>query len=100
MWERSDPTIGRVTSPAEFRASDVYACLPRNDELSDYGLGVGLTHSVDTFRGADTVSKMEAQGRRAKCQFTDKVLAGAVRLVLEEGKRVTEAARCLFGFYR
>jgi hypothetical protein len=35
-----------------------------------------------------TVSKMEAKqaGRRAKRQFTDEFKAGAVRLVLDEGK--------------
>ena len=41
------------------------------------------------------MSKMEAKGRRAKRQFTDEFKAGAVRLVLEEGKRVAEVARDL-----
>ena len=35
------------------------------------------------------------EGRRAKRQFTDEFKAGAVRLVLEEGKRVAEVARDL-----
>src|SRR5665647_3751233 len=38
---------------------------------------------------------MEAKGRRAKRQFTDEFKAGAVRLVMEEGKRVAEVARDL-----
>lgn len=38
---------------------------------------------------------MEAKGRRAKRQFTDEFKVGAVRLVLEEGKRVAEVARDL-----
>jgi len=39
---------------------------------------------------------MEAKaGRRAKRQFTDEFKAGAVRLVLDEGKRVAEVARDL-----
>jgi len=38
---------------------------------------------------------MEAKGRRAKRQFTNEFKAGAVRLVLEEGKRVAEVARDL-----
>jgi transposase len=44
------------------------------------------------------VSKMEAKqdGRRGKRrQFTDEFKAGAVRLVLDEGKRVAEVARDL-----
>ena len=43
------------------------------------------------------MSKMAAkqEGRRAKRQFTDEFKAGAVRLVLEEGKRVAEVARDL-----
>ena len=32
-------------------------------------------------------------GRRARRQFTDEFMAGAVRLVLDEGKRVGEVAR-------
>jgi transposase len=40
---------------------------------------------------------MEAKqdGRRKKRQFTDEFKAGAVRLVLDEGKRVAEVARDL-----
>ncbi len=40
---------------------------------------------------------MEAKqgGRRGKRQFTDEFKAGAVRLVLDEGKRVAEVARDL-----
>jgi len=44
------------------------------------------------------VSRMEAKqgnGRRKKRQFTDEFKAGAVRLVLEEGKRIAEVARDL-----
>ena len=44
------------------------------------------------------MSKMEAkqEGRRGKRrQFTDEFKAGAVRLVLDEGKRVAEVARDL-----
>ena len=33
------------------------------------------------------------RGRRARRQFTDEFMAGAVRLVLDEGKRVGEVAR-------
>ena len=32
-------------------------------------------------------------GRRARRQFTDEIMAGAVRLVLDEGKRVGAVAR-------
>ena len=48
-------------------------------------------------RRSEHVSKMAAkqEGRRAKRQFTDEFKAGAVRLVLEEGKRVAEVARDL-----
>ena len=40
---------------------------------------------------------MEAkqQGRRAKRQYTDEFKAGAVRLVLEEGKKIAHVARDL-----
>ncbi len=43
------------------------------------------------------MSKMEAKpaGRRTKRVFTDEFRAGAVRLVLEEGKRVADVARDL-----
>jgi len=37
----------------------------------------------------------QANGRRKKRQFTDEFKAGAVRLVLEEGKRIAEVARDL-----
>jgi transposase len=41
-------------------------------------------------------NKMEAKRvRREKRQFTDEFRAGAVRLVLEEGKKVAEVARDL-----
>ena len=32
-------------------------------------------------------------GRRARLQFTDEFMAGAVRLVLDEGKRIAAVAR-------
>ncbi len=54
---------------------------------------------VDTFREADTVSKMEtkrgsAPGRQGKRrQFTNEFKAGAVRLVLDERKTVAQVAR-------
>lgn len=43
------------------------------------------------------MSKMEAKqaGRRAKRVFTDEFKAGAVRLVLDEGKKIAHAARDL-----
>lgn len=43
------------------------------------------------------MSKMEAKqaGRRAKRVFTDEFKAGAVRLVLDEGKSIASAARDL-----
>lgn len=48
-------------------------------------------------RKADTVSKMEKAegGRRKRREYTDEFKAGAVRLVLDEGKRVAEVARNL-----
>ena len=43
------------------------------------------------------MSKMEAKqaGKRAKRQYTDEFKAGAVRLVLDEGKRIAQVARDL-----
>ncbi len=37
----------------------------------------------------------EGRAKRARRQFTDEFRAGAVRLVLDEGKRISEAARDL-----
>ena len=50
---------------------------------------------VDTFRKADTMSTMAVivRPRRARRQFTDEFKAGAVRLVLDEGKTVGQVAR-------
>ena len=49
---------------------------------------------VDTFRKVDTMSRMAATTRRrSRRQFSDEFRAGAVRLVLEEGKTVGAVAR-------
>jgi transposase len=50
---------------------------------------------VDIFRKADTMSKMGSNntGRRARRKFTGEFRAGAVRLVLDEGKTVGAVAR-------
>jgi len=40
-------------------------------------------------------SGRQANGRRARRQYTDEFKAGAVRLVLDEGKKVSEVARDL-----
>jgi transposase len=50
---------------------------------------------VDIFRKADTMSKMGSNntGRRARRRFTAEFRAGAVRLVLDEGKTVGAVAR-------
>jgi transposase len=53
---------------------------------------------VDTKGKADTVSHMDEESkkkRRAKRVFTDEFKAGAVRLVLDQGKSVPQAARDL-----
>ena len=56
---------------------------------------------MDTERKAYTVAKMEKQDRpekrtrRARRSYTDEFKAGAVRLILDEGKRVAEVARDL-----
>jgi len=52
---------------------------------------------VDTDREADTVSIMDEEKRpkRARRSFTDEFKAGAVRLVLDEGKTVCGVARDL-----
>ena len=56
---------------------------------------------MDTERKAYTVAKMEKQdrpekrARRARRSYTDEFRAGAVHLVLDEGKRVAEVARDL-----
>ena len=41
------------------------------------------------------MAKRDGRGRRAKRQFTDEFKAGAVRLVLDEGKSVAQVARSL-----
>jgi transposase len=50
---------------------------------------------VDIFRKVDTMSRMskEGRGRRTRRQFTDEFKAGAIRLVLDEGKTVGAVAR-------
>ena len=52
---------------------------------------------VDIFRKVDTMSKPMADTpkRRARRQFTDEFKTSAVRLVLDEGKTVSAAARDL-----
>jgi transposase len=52
---------------------------------------------VDTDRKADTVSTMDEGKRpkRSRRSFTDEFKAGAVQLVLDEGKSVSAAARDL-----
>ena len=56
---------------------------------------------MDTEGKAYTVAKMEKQdkpekrARRARRSYTDEFKAGAVRLVLDEGKQVAEVARDL-----
>jgi transposase len=50
---------------------------------------------VDIFRKADTMAKMGSDkvGRRVRRQFSDEFRAGAVRLVLDEGKTMGAVAR-------
>ena len=49
---------------------------------------------VDTNEEADTVSTMaDEKQKRPRRSFTDDFKAGAVRLVLDEGKSVSQAAR-------
>ena len=50
---------------------------------------------VDIFRKVDTMSRMATKTRRpaARRQFTEEFKAGAVRLVLDEGKTVGAVAR-------
>jgi transposase len=50
---------------------------------------------VDIFREVDTMSEMgsRTKPRRSRRQFSDEFKAGAVRLVLEEGKTVGALAR-------
>jgi transposase len=52
---------------------------------------------VDTTGEADMVSTMakEKRAKRPRRQFTDEFKAGAVRLVLDEGKTVAQVARDL-----
>lgn len=52
---------------------------------------------VDTFRKADTMSPMvqPTKNRRPRRQFDDEFKAGAVRLVLDEGRSVGQVARDL-----
>ena len=50
---------------------------------------------MDIFRKVDTMSKMsrKSPGRRPRRHFSDEFKAGAVRLVLDEGKTVGAVAR-------
>jgi transposase len=50
---------------------------------------------VDIIRKADTMAKMGSDklGRRVRRQFSNEFIAGAVRLVLDEGKTVGAVAR-------
>jgi transposase len=51
---------------------------------------------VDIFRKADTMSRMapdSTKRRRARRQFSEEFMAGAVRLVLDEGKTIGAVAR-------
>jgi transposase len=49
---------------------------------------------VDIFRKADTMSRMaKTGGRRARRKFSDEFRAGAVRLVLDEGRTAGSVAR-------
>ncbi len=50
---------------------------------------------MDIFRKADTMARMGSRGsaRRVRRQFSEEFKAGAVRLVLEEGKTVGAVAR-------
>jgi transposase len=51
---------------------------------------------VDIFRKVDTMSTMaDTKTKRTRRSFTDEFKAGAVRLVLDEGKSVGAAARDL-----
>ena len=51
---------------------------------------------VDTFRKADTMSTMaDKHAKRTRRSFSEEFKAGAVRLVLDEGKTVGAAARDL-----
>jgi transposase len=51
---------------------------------------------VDIFREVDTMSTMaDRKQKRARRSFTEEFKAGAVRLVLDEGKSVGAAARDL-----
>src|SRR5712692_5092741 len=63
----------------------------------DRMLGCACLGLVDTDRKADTVSTMD-EGKRQKRprrSFTDEFKAGAVRLVLDEGKTIPQVARDL-----
>ena len=54
---------------------------------------------MDTFRKVDTIGRMGLRmgsgkgGRRPRRQFSDEFMAGAVRLVLDEGKTIGAVAR-------
>jgi transposase len=51
---------------------------------------------VDIFRKVDTMSTMaDTKAKRVRRSFTEEFKAGAVRLVLDEGKSVGAAARDL-----
>jgi len=51
---------------------------------------------VDIFRKGNTMATMtEHKGRRTRRSFTEDYKAGAIRLVLDEGKTVAAAARDL-----
>ena len=58
---------------------------------------LGLIRFVDIFRRADTMSRMGSSkaGRRARRRFSDEFMAGAVRLVLDEGMTISAVARDL-----
>ena len=50
---------------------------------------------VDIFRKVDTMSTMDPKAKRTRRSFTEEFKAGAIRLVLDEGKSVGAAARDL-----
>ena len=50
---------------------------------------------MDIFRKVDTMSDMGSTSRRTRRRFSDEFKAGAVRLVLDEGKPVGAVARDL-----
>jgi transposase len=77
-----------------------------NNMLYAGAFQVGLIRFSDTWREADTMARAMENGakqddgggprpRRARRSFTDEYKAGAVRLVLDEGKTVGQVARDL-----